>query len=92
MIKGFGCINSMEDIAMTCTNICGMQIVIVDVVLAKPILYQFAIRLIKFIENKKATTWMRDNIDSLTHLPMIFMAIFSAPRFVLSEFDQHQQA
>jgi hypothetical protein len=50
MIKGVGCINSMEDVAMTCANICGMQIAIVYVALARPILFQFTIRLIKFIE------------------------------------------
>jgi hypothetical protein len=82
LIEGVGCINSMEDVAMTCANICGMQIAIVNVVLSKPILYQFAIRLIKFIENKKAKTWMRDNIDSLVHLPMVFMA-------KLHQFFQH---
>jgi hypothetical protein len=53
IIEGVGRINSMEDIAMTCANICGMEVAIVNVASAKSILYQFAIRLIKSIENKK---------------------------------------
>jgi hypothetical protein len=81
MIEGVGCINSMEDVATTYTNICGVQIAIVDAASAKPLLYQFAIRLIKFIE-KKGKTWMRDNIDSLVHLPMVFMV-------KLHQFFQH---
>ncbi len=36
MIEGVGRINSMEDVAMMCTNICDVQTAIVDVVLAKP--------------------------------------------------------
>jgi hypothetical protein len=59
MIKGVGRINLMEDVTMTCANICGMQITIVNVASAKPILYQFVIRLIKFIENKK-----NENLDA----------------------------
>jgi hypothetical protein len=74
LIEGVRCINLMEDVAMTCANICGMQIAIVDVASAKPLLYQFAIKLIKFIKNKKTKTWMLDNVDSLAHLPMVFMA------------------
>jgi hypothetical protein len=42
----------MEDIAMMCANIWGMQIAIIDVTSAKPLLYQFTIKLIKFIKNK----------------------------------------
>jgi hypothetical protein len=74
LIEGVGRINLMEDVAMTCANICGMQIAIVDVLSVKPLLYQFANKLIKFIKIKKTKTWMRDNIDSLVHLPMVFMA------------------
>ena len=64
----------MEDVAMMCANICGMQIAIINVVSAKLLLYQFAIKLIKLIKNKKTKTWMSNNIDSLAHLPMVFMA------------------
>jgi hypothetical protein len=53
VIKGVGRITSMNDVAMTCTNVCGVQLAIVDVSTSKPILYQFAWKLIKFIENKK---------------------------------------
>jgi hypothetical protein len=52
-IKGIGKINTMDDVAMTCANICGVQLAIVDIVALKPILYQIAWKIIKFIENKK---------------------------------------
>jgi hypothetical protein len=53
MIKGVGGVNNMEDVAMMCANICGVQLAIVNVSEGKPLLYQFAWKLIKFIENKK---------------------------------------
>jgi hypothetical protein len=53
IIKGVGRVNSMEDVAMTCANMCGVQLAIVDVSTTKPLLYQFALKMIKFIENKK---------------------------------------
>ena len=53
MIEGVGRITSMNDFSMTCANVCGVQLAIVDVSTSKPILYQFAWKLIKFIENKK---------------------------------------
>jgi vacuolar-type H+-ATPase subunit D/Vma8 len=53
VIEGVGHITSMNDVTMTCANVCGVQLVIVDVSTSKPILYQFAWKLIKFIENKK---------------------------------------
>jgi hypothetical protein len=53
IIKGVGRVNSMEDIAMTCMNMCGVQLAIVEVSTTKPLLYQFALKMIKFIENKK---------------------------------------
>ncbi len=74
MIKGVSRVNSMEDIAMTCANICGIQLAIVNISTTKPILYQFTWKLIKFIENKKTKIWMRNNSDSIPHLPMVFMA------------------
>jgi hypothetical protein len=39
-IEGIGKINTMEDVAMTCANICGVQLAIVDISLGKPLLYQ----------------------------------------------------
>ena len=59
MIEGVGRITSMNDVAMTCANVCGVQLAIVDVSTSKPILYQFAWKLIKFIENKK-----NENLDA----------------------------
>ncbi len=56
LIEGVGHINSMEDVVMMCANICSAQIAIIDIASAKPLLYQFAIKLIKFIENKKRKT------------------------------------
>ncbi len=53
---------------------CGVQIAIVDVSKSKPLLYQFAWKIIKFIENKKMKTWLHNNRDSVAHLPMVFMS------------------
>jgi hypothetical protein len=73
MIEGVGHVNTMEDIAMMCANICGVQLAIVDVSVGKPLLYQFAWKVIKFIKNKKTKNWMCNNSDCIAHLPMIFM-------------------
>jgi hypothetical protein len=73
IIEGVGRVNTMEDVAMTCANMCGVQLAIVDVSTNKPLLYQFALKMIKFIENKNTRTWMRDNMDAIAHLPMVFM-------------------
>ncbi len=53
---------------------CRVQLAIVDVSKSKPLLYQFAWKIIKFIENKKTKTWLCDNIDSIAHLPMVFIS------------------
>jgi hypothetical protein len=74
MIEGVGHINSMEDVAMTCANICSVQLAMVIVLAGKPLLYQCAGKVICFIENKKTKTWLRDNLNSIAHLPMVFMA------------------
>jgi hypothetical protein len=42
VIEGVKRITSMNDVAMTCANVCGVQLAIVDVSTSKPILYQFA--------------------------------------------------
>jgi hypothetical protein len=73
MIKGVGHVNTMEEVAMTCANICGVQIAMVDILAGKPLLDQFAWKTIHLIENIKTKTWMRDNSDSIAHLPMVFM-------------------
>jgi hypothetical protein len=61
----------MDHVAMTCANICGIQHAIIDVATAKPLLYQFAWRSIKFIKKRDTKTWMRDNKNLLAHLPMV---------------------
>jgi hypothetical protein len=53
---------------------CGVQLAIVDVSKSKHLLYQFAWKIIKFIANKNTKTWLHDNRDSITHLPMVFMS------------------
>jgi hypothetical protein len=53
MIKGVGHVTSLDDVAMTCANICRVQLTIVDVTALKSILYQLAWKIIKFIKNKK---------------------------------------
>ena len=42
MIEGVGRINNMEEVAMTCANMCGVQLAMIDIAAGKPILYQFA--------------------------------------------------
>jgi hypothetical protein len=71
MIEGVGCMNSMEHIAITCANICGIQLAIMDVSGGKPLLYQFAWKVIRFIENKKTKIWICNNSDCIAHLPMV---------------------
>ena len=53
MIKGVGRVNTMEEVAMTCANICGIQLAMVDILAGKPLLYQFAWKMIRLIKNKK---------------------------------------
>ncbi len=74
---------------MTCANMCGVMLAIVDVSKSKPLLYQFAWKIIKFIENKKTKTWMRDNRDSIAHLPMILMAKIHQMFMHLANFSQN---
>ena len=73
MIKGVGRVNNMEEVAMTCANMCGVQLAMIDIAAGKPILHKFAWKVIWLIENKKTKTWMCDNADRITHLPMFFM-------------------
>jgi hypothetical protein len=74
IFEGVGQINLMEDVCMTCANMCRVQLAIVDVSKSKPLLYQFAWKIIKFIENNKkklgcATTETQSRI-----FPMVFMS------------------
>jgi hypothetical protein len=73
-IEGVGRVNIMEEVAMTCANICGVQLAMVDISGGKPLLYQFAWKMIRFIESKKTKTWLHGNSGSIAHLPMVFMA------------------
>jgi hypothetical protein len=73
VIEGVGRIESMDDVSRTCANMCGVMLAIVDVSKSKPLLYQVAYKFIKMIENKKMQTWMRDNSDSIAHVPFVLM-------------------
>jgi hypothetical protein len=53
MIEGVGRVNSMEEVAMTCANMCDVQLAMVDIAAGKPLFYQFAWKIIRFIKNKK---------------------------------------
>jgi hypothetical protein len=78
----------MEHVAMTCANICGVQHTIVDVATAKPLIYQFAWRLIKFIKKRDTKTWMCDNKNLLAHLPMVLMSKIHQFIMHLASFSQ----
>ena len=52
IIKGVGRVKSIKDVAMTCANMCGVQLAIIDVKTNKPLLFQFVLEVIKFIESK----------------------------------------
>jgi hypothetical protein len=82
LIKGIGNITSMDNVAKTCANICGVQLAIVDIMMGKPLLYQYAWEMIRFIENKHFTCWHARNTQSLAHLPMLFVG-------KLHQFFQH---
>jgi hypothetical protein len=74
LIEGIGKINTMEDVAMTCANMCGMQLVIIIIAAGKPLLFQYAYKMIHFSKNKKIVCWYACNAQQLVHLPMLFMA------------------
>ena len=62
-IKGIGQITTMDNIAMTAVNIFGMKMGIVDTSLDKPLLYQFAWMMLKFVESKKFVCWLSSKLD-----------------------------
>jgi hypothetical protein len=72
LIKGIGKIDSMDEVAKTCANICGIQHAIVNITAGKPLLYQYAWKMIRFIDNKQFTHCHEPNAQSLAHLPMLF--------------------
>jgi hypothetical protein len=84
LIKGVGCVNTMEEVAMTCANICRVQLAMIDIMAGKPFLYQLAWKAIRFIENKKQKPGCA--IFFYVKNP----SVFYAPCFVLAELDQHQ--
>jgi hypothetical protein len=49
-IEGIGRITTMDNIAMTAANICGVQMAIVNMSPKKPLLYQFAWKMLKYVE------------------------------------------
>ena len=53
LIEGVGSVNNMDEVAMTCANICGVQLAMIDITASKPLLFQFAWKAIRFIKNKK---------------------------------------
>jgi hypothetical protein len=59
----------MEDVAMMCANICGMQLAIIKIAVGKPLLSQYAYKMICFIENKKMPASMRALRSSLRTYP-----------------------
>ena len=67
IIEGVGRVNTMEDVAMTCANMCGVQLAIINVSTNKPLLYQFALKMIKFIENKNMPRFTFDHFDSFIY-------------------------
>ena len=89
LIEGVGRVNNMEEVAMTCANICGVILAMVDITAGKPLLFQLASKLIRFIENKKTKTWMRDNSDCIAHIPMIFMSKIHQFFMHLASFSQN---
>jgi hypothetical protein len=89
IIEGVGRVNNMEEVAMTCANICGVQLAMINITTGKPLLFQFAWKTIRFIENKKTKTWMRDNSNCLAHLPMVFMSKIHQFFMHLASFSQN---
>jgi hypothetical protein len=89
LIEGVRGVSTMEHVAMMCANICGIQHAIINVAAAKPLLYQFAWRLIRFIEKRESKTWMRDNKNLLVHLLMVFMSKIHQFFMHLASFSQN---
>jgi hypothetical protein len=73
-IEWIGRITIMDNIAiaMTATNICGVQMANLNTSLKKPLLYQFAWKMLKHVKNKKFICWHACNSTSLGHLPIVF--------------------
>ena len=66
LIERVGRVNNMEEVTMTCANIGGVQVAMIDITAGKPLLFQFAWEAIRFIEEKKpgcATTLTASRIS-----------------------------
>jgi hypothetical protein len=53
LIEGISRVNNMDEVAMTCANICSIQLTMVDITSGKKLLFQLAWKVIRFIEIKK---------------------------------------
>jgi hypothetical protein len=71
LIEGIGKINT-KDVAMTCANMCGMQLAIINIAAGKPLLFQYAYKMICFIKNKKMPAGMRTMRSSLCTCPCFY--------------------
>jgi hypothetical protein len=72
-IEGIGRISAMDDVSKTCANLIGVIMAMIDVTGMKPIIYQQAAKMLRFIENKNTRAWLNANESALAHLPFIFM-------------------
>jgi hypothetical protein len=50
VIEGVGCVELMDDISRTCSNMCRVMLSIVDISKTKPLLYQVAYKFIRIIK------------------------------------------
>jgi hypothetical protein len=83
----------MEDVCMTCANMCGVQLVIVDISKSKPLLYWLTWKFIKFIKNKKQNLdaqQQRCNCAPADDFHGKTPSVFPAPHFLFAKFHQHK--
>ena len=84
LIEGVGRVNNMEEVTMTCANMCGVLLAMVNIAAEKPLLFQFVWKAIRFIKNKNTKIWMRN-----THLPMVFISKIHQFFMHLASFSQN---
>jgi hypothetical protein len=92
MIEVVGHVNTMEEVAMTCTIICGIQLAMVNILASKTLLYQFAWKMIRLIKNKKQKLGCAITLTASRTCPWFSwqkFTVFHAPCIVLTKFDQH---
>jgi len=93
MIEGVGRVNNMEEVAMTCANMCSVQLVMIDIA-AVTILYQFAWKVIWLIENKKTNLDARQRQSHRAPTNVFYgknSLGFHAPHILLPKLHQHEQ-